>query len=189
MTGNWIGIAALAPLIILLLMASLEDVRSHRIPNVLVLSGILIGVVLNALLPAGLGFNSTVPGGIGWWAALEGLGFGVAVFLPVYLLRAMGAGDVKLMGMVGAFLGWGDVLGVVIATFIAGGVMALMVVLWSRQLKGLLANIRLMLLGGLLKMNAGGLPVVDEVAVSVGKLPYAVAITTGTLGHLLWQRM
>lgn len=107
----------------------------------------------------------------------------------MYWLRAMGAGDVKLMAMVGAFLGPSEVLGVVLATFVAGGVMALAVVLWSRQLANLLQNIKLVLLGGLVKLSAGKLPLMNDLPVSVGKLPYAVAITVGTLGHLVWQRL
>lgn len=183
------GLLALTVLMVLLLLAMREDVRSHRIPNKLVLVGVVLGLGLNGLLPGGLGFNSEVSGGIGWLSALKGLALGIAVLFPIYLLRAMGAGDVKLMGMVGAFLGAGDLIGAVIATFIAGGVMALVVALWSRQLMNMLQNIKLMLFGGLLKMNAGQLPTMNDLPVSVAKLPYAVAITVGTLGYLMWQRM
>jgi prepilin peptidase CpaA len=189
MTPELMGLLALMVLTVLLLLATREDVRSHRIPNKLVLVGVVFGLGLNGLLPAGVGFNSMVPGGLGWLAAVKGLALGVAVLLPIYLLRAMGAGDVKLMGMVGAFLGPGDLIGAVIATFIAGGVMALVVALWSRQLMNMLQNIKLMLFGSMLKMNAGQLPVMNELPVSVAKLPYAVAITVGTLGYLVWQRM
>jgi prepilin peptidase CpaA len=189
MTQELMGLLALTVLMLLLLLAMREDVRSHRIPNKLVLVGVVLGLGLNGLLPGGLGFNSEVPGGIGWLSALKGLALGIAVLLPIYLLRAMGAGDVKLMGMVGAFLGAGDLIGAVIATFIAGGVMALVVALWSRQLMNMLQNIKLMLFGGLLKMNEGQLPTMNDLPVSVAKLPYAVAITVGTLGYLMWQRM
>lgn len=189
MTPKWMGILALAPLILLLLMVTQQDIRGYRIPNRLVFAGIVLGLGLNALLPGGFGFNSVIPGGIGWLAALQGWALGMAVLLPLYWLRAMGAGDVKLMGMVGAFLGPGDVLIVVLATFVVGGVMALVVALWSKQLANLLHNIKLMLFGGLLKMSAGRLPIMDDIPVSVGRLPYAVAITLGTLSYLVWQRM
>lgn len=189
MTPELIGLLALIVLAVLLLLATREDVRSHRIPNKLVLVGVVLGLGLNGFLPHGLGFNSEVPGGIGWLAALKGLALGIAVLLPIYLLRAMGAGDVKLMGMVGAFLGPVDLIGALLATFIAGGVMALVAALWSKQLVNMLQNIKLMLFGGLLRMNAGQLPTMNDLPVSVGKLPYAVAIMVGTLGYLVWQRM
>ncbi len=183
------GLIALMILAVLLLMATREDVRSRRIPNKLVLVGVVLGLGLNGFLPAGLGFNSEVSGGLGWLAAFKGLALGIAVLLPIYLLRAMGAGDVKLMGMVGAFLGTSDLIGAVIATFIAGGLMALVVALWSKQLMSMLHNVKLMLVSGLFRMNAGQLPVMNDLPVSVARLPYAVAITAGTLGYLVWQRM
>lgn len=186
---NLVGLLALMPLVVLLLVVARHDVNSHRIPNKLVLVGIVIGLVLNGMLPQGWGFNTVIPGGLGWLVALQGIGVGLAVFLPIYWLRAMGAGDVKLMAMVGSFVGPSDIFGVVLATFIAGGVMALSVVLWSKQLANLLQNIRLVLLGGLVKMSAGQLPLMNDLPVSVGKLPYAVAITVGTFGFLVWQRM
>ena len=189
MTQNLTGLLALAPLAVLLIMIARKDILSHRISNKLVLIGIVLGVGFNGLLPMGFGFNSEVPGGLGWLAALKGMGIGMAVLLPIYWLRAMGAGDVKLMAMVGAFLGPEDVLGALLATFIAGGIMAIVAVLWSRQLANLLQNIRLILLGGLVKMSVGRLPLMNDLPVSVGKLPYAVAITVGTLGFVIWQRI
>lgn len=188
MTPNLMGLLALTPLLVLLLMVAREDISSHRIPNKLVLIGVVLGVALNGLLPEGQGFNSAIPGGLGWLASLQGVGVGIAVLLPIYWLRAMGAGDVKLMAMVGAFLGSSNVLGAVLATFIAGGVMALAVVLWSRQLSQMLQNVKLILLGSFVKMSAGQAPLMNDLPVSVGKLPYAVAITVGTLSYLAWQR-
>src|SRR5450830_195970 len=189
MTANLMGLFALIPLAGLLLLIAVQDIRSHRIPNKLVLTGAVLGIVLNGLLPEGWGFNSVIPGGLGWLVALQGLGVGMAVLLPLYWLRAMGAGDVKLMAMVGAFLGPNDVLGVLLATFVAGGMMALVVVFWSKQVSQLLQNIKLMLLGGVVRMSAGQLPLMDDLPVAVGKLPYAVAIAVGTFGYLAWQRL
>ncbi len=183
------GMLALAPLVLLLLMVMLQDIRGYRIPNKLVLTGVVLGVALNGLLPGGWGFNSVVPGGVGWLGALKGFCVGLAVLLPLYWLRAMGAGDVKLMAMVGTFLGADDVLGVVLATFLAGGVLAILMVLWSGKLASFFQNVKLMLMGGMVKMSMGHLPAVEEVPVSVGKLPYAVAIAIGTFGYLVWQRM
>jgi prepilin peptidase CpaA len=189
MTANLMGLLALMPMAGLLLVIAVQDIRSHRIPNKLVLTGVVLGVALNGLLPEGWGFNSVIPGGLGWLVALQGFVVGMAVLLPLYWLRAMGAGDVKLMAMVGAFLGPNDVLGVLLATFVAGGVMALVVVFRAKQVGQLLQNIKLMLLGGVVRMSAGQFPLMDNLPVSVGKLPYAVAIAVGTFGYLAWQRL
>jgi prepilin peptidase CpaA len=183
------GLLVLLPLVVMLLVITKHDISHRRIPNRLVLSGILIGLFLNGLLPSGMGFNSSAPGGVGWLGALQGLGIGMLALLPLYWLRAMGAGDVKLMGMVGAFLGSSDVLGAVLATFVAGGVMAIVVVLCSKQLGSMLQNIKLMLYGSAIKLSVGQAPLMDDLPVSVGKLPYAVAITLGTFAYLIWQRL
>lgn len=189
MTPNWISFLALMPLVLLLMLIARKDVNSHTIPNRLVLIGSILGVGLNTLLPSGFGFNNVVTGGLGWIAGMQGLGVGLAVFIPLYWLRVMGAGDVKLMAMVGAFLGPNDILSVVLATFIAGGIMALVLVLRSRQFGQMLHNIKLILLGGMVKMSAGQIPLMNDLPVSVGKLPYAVAIAAGTFGFLVWQRL
>ena len=81
----------------LLLIAAVSDYRTRRIPNELVLAGAAAGLLGNTLF-------STLPLD-GFVTALQGLATGLAAFLPLYLLRLMGAGDVKLMAMVGAFLG------------------------------------------------------------------------------------
>jgi prepilin peptidase CpaA len=53
----------------------------------------------------------------------------------------------------------------------------------------MLLNIKLILFGSLIKMNAGQLPVMNDMPVSVARLPYAVAITVGTFAYLVWQRL
>jgi len=189
MTPKLMGFLALVPMLVLMLLAAKQDISSHRISNKLVLTGVLFGVVLNGILPEGLGFNSQVPGALGWLAAFKGVAVGMGLFLPLYWLRAMGAGDVKLMGMVGAFLGSNDVLGAVLATLVAGGVMALLVVMWSKQLGPMLQNVKLIFYGSAVKLSTGQAPLMNDLPVSVGKLPYAVAISLGTFAYLIWQRL
>jgi len=189
MTPKLMGFLALVPMLVLMLLAAKQDISSHRISNKLVLTGVLFGVVLNGILPEGLGFNSQVPGALGWLAAFKGVAVGIGLFLPLYWLRAMGAGDVKLMGMVGAFLGSNDVLGAVLATLVAGGVMALLVVMWSKQLGPMLQNVKLIFYGSAVKLSTGQAPLMNDLPVSVGKLPYAVAISLGTFAYLIWQRL
>jgi len=189
MTPKLMGFLALVPMLVLILLAAKQDISSHRISNKLVLTGMLFGVILNGILPEGWGFNSQIPGALGWLAAFKGLAIGMALFLPLYWLRAMGAGDVKLMGMVGAFLGPNDVLGVVLATLVVGGVLALFVVMWSKQLRPMLQNVKLIFYGSAVKLSTGQAPLMDDLPVSVGKLPYAVAIGLGTFAYLIWQRL
>jgi len=189
MTPKLMGLLALAPMLVLMILAAKQDISSHRISNKLVFAGMFFGVVLNGILPEGWGFNSQIPGALGWLAALKGVAVGMGLFLPLYWLRAMGAGDVKLMGMVGAFLGSNDVLGAVLATLVTGGVMAILVVMWSKQLRPMLQNIKLIFYGSAVKLSTGQVPLMNDLPVSVGKLPYALAISLGTFAYLIWQRL
>src|SRR4051794_29272710 len=111
-TGVLLGV-----LLFLLVIASVSDCRTHKIPNWLTVIGAAFGLVYNTAVP------SSPYAGFLW--SLEGLALGLLIMLPFYVLRAMGAGDVKLMAMVGAFLGVPDTFYAVLFTFIAGGVTAL----------------------------------------------------------------
>lgn len=179
---------------VLLILAALlstsawSDLKRHRIPNAIVFSGALLGIVLNGLLAPGLGFaNRYVPGAGGFAFALVGLGLGMACLLPFHLFRAMGAGDVKLMGMVGAFLGPADLLGAVVLTFLAGGAMALAVTARRRAWGVLGQNLRMMLLGGLIDASVGKVPALEAPAQSAGPLPYGVAIAAGSFAWVMWK--
>ncbi len=187
--GAWLAGAAVAlasvvldfpygVLAVLLLAAVWTDLASRRIPNQLVYAGVAGGLACQAVLPSGEGV----------WVGLQGMGLGLLFFLPLYALRAMGAGDVKLMAMVGAFLGSQHVVGAVLATLVAGGVMAVVMTIRHRAFRRLIDNLRLMLTGSMVRMASGRLPVPEPPAASVGKLPYAVAIAVGTVGYLAWVR-
>ncbi len=182
-TASCAGVLAL-----LLAGAVWHDVRSRRIPNKLVLAGMLAGLALHTLLPTGAGFFSPDPGGLGLLGSLAGLGLGFGLLLPAWLLRAMGAGDVKLMAMVGAFLGAEGALAAVLLTMVAGGVMAIAAALWSGALTQVLANVRFMLTHSMIKAMSGSGVSLEAPAVATGRLPYAVAIATGTLAQILLNR-
>src|SRR4051812_41776207 len=94
-------LAAIVPglLSALLLIAVWTDVRNRRIPNKLVFIGAGLGLLLNSVLPEGVGQISAQPGALGFWQAVSGLGLGLTIMLPLHALRALGAGDVKLTAM------------------------------------------------------------------------------------------
>ncbi|MBS1170685.1 MAG: hypothetical protein H6R01_1603 [Burkholderiaceae bacterium] len=168
-------------LCILLLCACWIDARNHRIPNWLVLTGAALGLILNTVLPDGFGFISFLPGAVGFWKSLAGLALGLAIPMPLYVLRAMGAGDVKLMAMVGAFLGPMAIVGVILMAFVVGGLLSLMVVLRNGTMKRLFDNLHTMLLSGFIKTTiTKELPTIEPASVSAGKMPYALAISGGT---------
>ena len=123
-------------LVSLLGIAIAYDITTRRIPNWLILAGLVVGVACSLFVStdSASGIENSLLG------ALTGL----AIMLPLYFVRAMGAGDAKLMAAIGAFLGPMQVVGAALLTFIAGGVLALSVALWSRSLLRVLGNLRLM---------------------------------------------
>ena len=168
----------IAVLILLLIAASVFDYRSQRIPNRLVQLGVLFGLIYN------IAFPPYRDAGMLW--PFAGMGLGFLAFLPLYLISATGAGDVKLMAMVGAFVGPFDMIGILLCTMAAGGVLSLLLVL-ARGTGGLLLrNLTALLKLGFLSGQAGIRPDLSLNAdASAGKLPYALAISTGTIAGLL----
>ena len=78
---------------------------------------------------SGLGMNLFLyQGWPGLRASIGGLALGFGVYFMLYMLRAMGAGDVKLMAAVGAMVGWQDWVGIFILTALIGGLASLAVV-------------------------------------------------------------
>lgn len=169
-------------LLLLLLAAAWCDIRSRRIPNSLVFSGTIAGVLSNALLPQEMG-------ALGVFDSLAGLGVGLVLLMPLYLLRATAAGDVKLMAMTGAFLGASGVTGALPYILLAGGVLALGVAWQQGNLRRLMRNVKMTLLATTgTRASKGGLPtggnLPEPIVESVGKIPYGVAIATGTATYL-----
>jgi prepilin peptidase CpaA len=179
-----IAFSVLALLCVLLSMAAWFDAKSNRIPNNLVFLGAALGVLLNSVLPEGFGFASQLPGALGFVYAAYGLVIGLAVLLPFYMLRVLGAGDVKLMSMVGAFVGPNAILNTVLITFIVGGILALLVALKKGAFPLLLENLKQMSLGSYFKLAMHEMPTIEAVPHTAARMPYAIAIAIGTLAYI-----
>ena len=120
-------------LLTVLIAAALYDIRYRRIPNWVTAGGVLLGIAINTLIGE--------TGGRGVLFSLAGFGVAFGIYMVLYILRAMGAGDVKLMAAVGALVGWKAWFGVFFVTAIIGGVMALLLVLIRGRLKHTLWNV------------------------------------------------
>ena len=169
-------------LLALLGVAAVSDWRSYRIPNWLTFGGALFALIYGTLA-------ARTPA-VGALSAFGGLGVGFAAMLPFYVIGIMGAGDVKLMAMSGAFLGPQQALMAVLCTFIAGGLVALAFAIHRRRLGHMLANVKAAAQGMAVSSIAGIRPTAGVPAdQSVGKLPYGICIAAGTVFEVLAHQL
>jgi prepilin peptidase CpaA len=154
----------------LTIYAGWVDWRTHRIPNCLTVSGLFLGITLHTLIA-------------GWRGALmslEGAGLALVVLLPLVLMRALGAGDWKLMGAVGALLGPWMFLFVLLATIFVSGFMAIVLMVQTNRVKQTMRNLIVLVQG----FFAFGLRTHPEISLDnpgLLKLPFGVAAAVGTL--------
>ena len=160
----------IAPILLttMLLIAVRSDLAAQRIPNALVAWGALAALVA-----------SMAPGGLGLAYALAGFLLGLLALLPLYALRALGAGDVKLMAAVGAFIGPHALPFALLATFVAGGLMTVFISLYRGTSRQLFCNVRDMLCSAWWRLACREAPVLEPATISAGKMPYALAIAAG----------
>lgn len=154
----------------------ITDLRTRRIPNVLT-----FGAAAGAL-----GFHLANDGvsGLGWSAA--GWLVGAAFFFPLFALRGLGAGDVKLVAALGAWLGPGQTVWLAAFSAIAGGVFALGIAVAHGYTKQAFTNVW-GLLGYWKVMGVKPHPGMTLDANGTPKVPYALPIAAG-LVMTLWLR-
>jgi prepilin peptidase CpaA len=169
--------------LLMLLLAVITDLSAHKIPNKLVLFGLVFSFIFQSVI-----FQSMAIEGDGWLNWLTGVAVAFACFIPLYLLRAMAAGDVKLMMAVGGFLGYPLIITAVTYSFLAGGVIAICYVLIKGRGKLLIQNLYAMLLSRFIKTTTS-VSIHDGQAFqqSAGNMPYATAIAVGTIITLYLQ--
>jgi prepilin peptidase CpaA len=162
-SGPWI------PAVLTAICAGVLDWRYRRIPNWLTVSGLI----------AGIGVNTALLGWAGMKAALLGVALGLGLLLPFVLLRSLGAGDWKLAGALGACLGPGQLVTVLMGTVLVAGVMALVVVIWKRRLIQTLHNI-VRMLAAFFNLRMPG-PEVSLDSPQSTKIPFGVAMALTVL--------
>jgi len=158
-------------MVLLLVVAVLHDLTTRRIPNWLVLVGIT----------AALGANLYQGGLEGVLFSLKGLGLGLALLFIPFAMGGMGAGDVKLLGMVGAFQGAIFVFNAFLWMALFGGAMAILYLIKTGQMLEFLQRLGR---GAVLALTGGRgqifLQSVDKKPFAVF-FPYGLAIGLGAL--------
>ena len=171
---TWHALVVFAPLVLMLVLAAAIDLRSRRIPNAL--TGML---ALLGLMQSFTAAHTVTP-----WQSILGLLTGAALVLPLFALRAVGGGDLKLMAAAGAWLG--PML--VFQVFVLRTILAMLVVLATSAAQGRLRalwNNTVLLTAHIAHVNQLG---VDHTAATAQAhstidrpLPYAVPMFVATI--------
>jgi prepilin peptidase CpaA len=157
--------------IMLTALAAFVDYRSRKIPNWLTVPAFVAGIAVRAALFGWPGAKS----------ALEGAGLALALLLPLVLVRALGAGDWKLMGAVGAFLGPLMFLFVLLGSILASGIMAVVEMARTRRVRETLQNVTV-LVKGFFSFGLRANPKISLDNPELLKLPFGVAVAIATIG-------
>ena len=170
---SWPPSVSTVAVVCLVLVAGLQDLRTRRVPNALTLGATTVALALHGVTG---GWSELATSALGWLA-------GLALFMPLWALGGMGAGDVKLLGAVGAWLGPAGALWAGLYGAIAGGVMALAIALARGYARTAFRNVGTLLRSWFLAgvRPVGGLTLADSGSI---RLPYAVPIAAGVLAAL-----
>jgi prepilin peptidase CpaA len=162
----------LFPALALALVAGWTDWRTRRIPNWLTVPGFAVGISVNVIASGWLGVKTS----------LLGAGLGLLVLFPFVMLRSLGAGDWKLAGALGAFVGPDAMLTLLMGSVFMAGAMALALVIYKRRFMQTVRNIGSML-ASLLTFRMPSAEVSLDNPESL-KVPYgvALALTTAIFG-------
>ena len=158
-------------LVLMVAIAAVYDVRFRRIPNWLVLTGLVLGLGLNSYL-----FQWT-----GARASLLGICLAFGIYFPLYMLRGMGAGDVKLMAAVGAIVGAANWFGIFVASALLGGMVAMILLLARGRLLNSLWNIGFLLQSVFSLKAPYAREELDISSPKSLKLPHGVVIAGGSM--------
>jgi prepilin peptidase CpaA len=166
-------------LIAIVLVAAIYDLRFRRIPNWLNLTGVILGLSVNTFLFARSGLI----------VAVLGIACSLIVYVPLYLIRGMGAGDVKLMAAVGAIAGPWNWFGIFVATALLGGLVSIVFVALKRRFHQTCFNVGLIVTElchfRLPSKSNSQLDVRDSRAVG---MPHGTLIAIGAVAFLIVSR-
>ena len=160
-----------APVIVLVGAAARADVRTRIIPNRLTFPALLLGLAVHGALAGSDGLKSS----------LAGMAVAGGLLLPGWLFRWMGAGDVKLMAAVGAWLAWPQALIAVLASLMMGGAISLIVAIRRGMLRQALVGAATIGAAVLARTS-----VTPPVTTGI-RFPFALAVLAGST-FALWFR-
>ncbi|MUG44034.1 prepilin peptidase [Paenibacillus woosongensis] len=122
---------------LLLAAAFITDIRTMKIPNVITITGTVLGIAYHGISGGSAGFIFAIKG--------AAVGFGVVAIL--YAVRAVGGGDVKLFAGIGAWVGVPLTLSVLMYSILAAGCIGILILICRREAVRRLGGILRSILG------------------------------------------
>ena len=174
---------AMIPIIVVVvatLIAAFLDVRTFKVPN----------AITFPLMIGGLVYHGSTAGMSGLLASLLGILFGGGVLITMHAMGGMGAGDVKIMAGVGAWLGMPSTIYVFVASALAAGIYSLGLILWRGKLSETWANLLIILY----RFSAIGAHLGPEDSIEEGMkltdrrrrfIPFAAMVAVGVIATLV----
>ncbi|RST70324.1 prepilin peptidase [Siminovitchia acidinfaciens] len=159
---------------LILIISVITDLRSRKILNIVTLPAILVALI----------YHTFTPGLDGFLFSGKGFLVGLGLLLIPFLMKGIGAGDVKLLAAIGAWKGAMFVLYTAVYAGIIGGLVAVVVLVKNKRLGFTLKNMLFSLM--FLKGVKGSLQISDNGNNSIS-IPYAVPIALGALLTFLME--
>jgi len=158
MTSQWLNPKMILALMLIITSVAI-DLRTKKVPNKLIIIGFAMVVILVSL----------VDGVSGFWPAAASLGAAVVFSFPLYSLRAIAAGDVKLILVLSLLISWNLTITMIFASMIWGSILGIARVILDGKTKQFFQNL-------LLVFKKSSTP-----QQNLSHIPYTVAILFGFL--------
>jgi prepilin peptidase CpaA len=161
-----------------LLIGAIIDLRTQKIPNLLTYPAMIFA----------LSYHSAINGFEGLIFSGAGLLIGILLLIIPYAMGGMGAGDAKLLGTIGSFLGAKATFIAFIFIALAGGIYSLALILIHRDVfKGFFSE-KLLVLSSMVTLRQY-VPIENRNSEHRPRLKYGVAIAFGTITYLLTKAL
>lgn len=171
----WQQLASIIILMIVLIPAAISDYRFHKVPNGLSMSGWIIGPVIGIIILGVAGLSDS----------LLGLLFMLGVLFPLWMLHWFGAADVKLLGSVGALVGFEHAPQVLMGVLLTGALISLAVLIYRKGLRLVFHELISGQFVGALRVQKKA-PHEGSHDVEGLVVPYAICIALGTMYSLVF---
>lgn len=158
------------------LIAGFSDLRWRRIPNWLTYPAVPIAILLHWI----------VAGKHAALLSLAGAALGLGFLLPFVLLRLLGGGDWKMVGVLGAFFGVRRLIPILFLALVVSAIMALGLVLWQRRIGQTVRNIGQMLTSMFMLHSLGSGLSIDDPASA--KIPFGIAAAIAVVAYVASQQ-